>query len=142
SEVLHGKDDTQRYQPLERRTRLVAEPSYHWRIDAPLIDLRVVVEHCLRRVANDAGGTLHTRARGEEPSTRQCGRSTQLCLTIEEHHACPSIVRGDGRGHAGRAPTDDDDVVVGHRGTLAFCPVGPLSPGEHHSTPHAKIDRS
>ena len=119
-EALDRKVDAQRHQPLQRRTRLFTQATNHGWIDAPLIDLRVVVEHRLRRIVDDAGCSLHARTGGEEPSARQRGRPTQLRLTLEEQHARAPIVRGDRGGHAGGTAAYDDDVVVGHRWTLSF----------------------
>jgi hypothetical protein len=46
-EVFHREVDTQGDKPLQRGARLFTQPSYDRRIDAPLVHLRVVVEHGL-----------------------------------------------------------------------------------------------
>ena len=113
-QALDREVDAQRHQPFERGTRFVAEPAHERRIDPPLVDLHVVVEHRVGRVVEDPRGSLHARTRGEEPPARQRGRSTELRVGLEQQDARATVVRGDRGRHARRACADDDDVVVRH----------------------------
>ena len=111
--------DPQRLDPVDGRSRLVAEPLRHGRLDGPLVRHHVALVEALGAVVEDPTLALVARVRAHHDAGRVLTRTADALLGLDQQDPRTGFEGLDRRTMSSDARADDDHVVVVARRSFA-----------------------